>query len=184
MSQIVLHLVDYSFHRKIKPAQNLSLVIAGILWIIILPLLFLQNESLARIAAYLIIFSILPISSFLLLSVPFLFKKRTGKALLENNELKINGDSYSLSQIEFTLNIDQHDWADSAKSMDQKLKSLPKWGNYINIGSNKKIEFEPNQDVSNLLDSANINGYEKRPALMVKTADLFNSLMSMLWAAS
>lgn len=184
MSQTVLHLVDYSFHRKIKPAQNLSLVIAGILWIIILPLLFLQNESLARIAAYLMIFSILPISSFLLLSIPFLFKKRTGKALFKDNELKINDDFYTLDQIELTLNIDQHEWSDSSKEIDQKLKSLPKWGNYINVGSNKKIEFEPNQDINNILDSANIKGYEKRPALMVKTADLFNNLMSILWAAS
>lgn len=184
MNRVALHLVDYTFHRKIKPIQNLSLVVVGVLWIIILPLLFLQNPSLARIAAYLMLFSIMPISIFLILSIPFLFKKRVGKALLQNDGLIINEDSYSLDRIEFKLNMDQSEWADSTKSLDQKLKSLPKWGNYIYIDSNNEFEFEPHRDIHYFINPITVNGYEKRPALMVKTADLFKSIMSMLWAAS
>lgn len=184
MNRVTLNLVDYSFHRKIKPIQNLSLVITGVLWIIILPLLFLKNPSLSRIAAYLMLFSIMPISIFLILSIPFLFKKKVGKALLKNDRLIINEDSYSLDRVEFKLNIDQPEWTDPTKSLDQKLKSLPKWGNYIYIDSKNEFEFEPHRDIHYFTNSITIYGYDKRPALVVKTADLFKSIMSILWAAS
>jgi len=184
MSQIHLNLVDYTFHRKIKPIQNFSLIATGLLWGIILPLLFLQNQALARIAAYLMIVSIIPLSFFLILSIPFLFKKRTGKVILEDDKLKIGEKLYSLNRVEFKVNIDQSEWTDSSKSIEEKLKRLPKWGNYILLDTNNKFEFEPIQNISKLLDSITINGYEKRPALLVKTTDLFNNIMSMLWAAS
>lgn len=184
MNQISLDLVDYTFHRKIKPAQNLALVVVGVLWVVILPVLLLQIELLTRLAAYLMLFSILPGSVFLLLSIPFLFKRRTGKALLKDNELTINGVNHPLDHIEFKLNIHQSDWIDSSKSIHQKLKGLTIWGNYIYTGPDNKFEFEPHPNLHSYIDSLNVKGYNKRQALMVKTTDLFDNIMSIIWAAS
>lgn len=184
MESISISLVNHSFQRKVKPIQNLSLIIAGGLWLIILPLLFLGNESLARAAGYLIIFSGVPIVIFLLLSIPFLFSNKTGSILLKDNQLIIGKNSYDLGRVLFKLNIDQSDWDDTSKSYTEKIHSLPKWGNYLIVNKNEEFEFLPDRKIEKYLLSIKISGYEKRPALMVKTADLFNSLMSMLWAAS
>jgi len=164
--------------------QNLSLIMAGGIWLIILPLLFLGSEFLARIAGYLIIFSAASLAIFSLLSVPFLFSNKTNNIFLRDNKLVIGIDSYDLSQVRFKLNIDESEWNNTSKTHSQKIQSLPKWGNYILINEDSEFEFLPNEELEKYLSSIRISGYEKRPALMVKTADLFNNLMSMLWAAS
>lgn len=179
-----LILVNYNFLRKIKPIQNLSLIIASALWVIILPLLLFENETMARIAGYFVVFSIIPISLFLVLSIPFLFFNKTGTALLEDDKLVIDEKSYDLKKVRLKLNIDQSEWVNTSRSIAQKIKSLPKWGNYLILNTGKELEFKPTKQLEKFLDSIKISGHEKRSVLMVKTTDLFSNLVSMLWAAS
>lgn len=179
-----LNLINQSFQRRIKPAQNTSLLVTSTLWLIILLLLFFENQDLSKIAGYLIIFSALSLSIFLILSLPFLFLNKIGTALIENDKLIINQKFYELNQVLFKLNIDQIDWDNTSKSSIQKINSLPKWGNYLILDTGEKFEFEPDERLEKHLGGLKISGYEKRPVFMVKTTDLLNNLLSMLWAAS
>lgn len=185
MIELSLNLVDYTFQRRIKPIQNLSLIVAGILWIFILPLLLLNNQNLSAIASYLILFSIVPFSLFLVMSIPFFFKKKIGEVIIDRDKIKLNDRSYNLNHIRFELNIDQATWMDTTKSITKKIKSLPKWGNYIFISDkNIQLEFEPSESLEEIVKYSCVGGYEKRPALLFKTSDILNSLLSILWAAS
>lgn len=184
MESLSLSLVNQTFQRKIKPIHNITLLITVGLWLIILPLLSFGSETVYRIAAYLIIFSGFTLLIFFVLSISYLFSNKINNAVLTSNNLVIETNSYDYEHVIFKLNIDQSEWDDQSESYNQKISSLPKWGNYIIINGSTKFEFLPDKNIEKFFTIIKVEGYKERPTLMLKTKDLFSGLMSMLWAAS
>lgn len=177
-SSLNLHLTNCSIQRKIKPSQNLSLIILGLLWLFIVLLLPFNNHITRTIASYLIITSAIPLFSLILLSIPFLFIRKKSTATITKNHVIIDNIHYNLDEVTILVNIDQ---IELKKHPDNLIKKLPKWGNFLIINNNVKIEFIPTLSIKLF---KNIEGYKKRPSLYIKTADLFNVIMSTLWGAS
>lgn len=184
MNPITFQLTDYSFLRRIKPIQNICLLIIFNILITYLIIVYFEINFLQNLAAFILLISIILFVLFLLLTISNLYKKKNGLLVLTDNQINISNDVYELSNIQFIINIDQTEWLNKSKLIDKKINSLPKWGNYIVLESGKKIEFEPNENLNKIIEKINVEGYHKRPFLLVKTSDLFNSLASTLWAAS
>ncbi|MCW3787914.1 hypothetical protein [Plebeiibacterium sediminum] len=174
-----ISLTDCTLQRKFKPFQNLALIILGGLWLIIILLLLIDNYTIRTIASYLILISTIPFLSFVLLSVPFLFIKEKGIAAITKDYLIINGQSYNINEVKIFINIENNKLC--KLPIQDLVKKTPKWGNFLILNDNSQVEFIPSL---NLKLFENIIGYEKRPALYVKTADLFDDIMSILWGAS
>lgn len=85
----------------------------------------------------------------------------------------VNNSKYRANECFIDLNV----------NTSESIEKLPFWGNYIVLSDNKNIEFEPNKDMEKLVDCISVSN-SKRSALSMKTTDLFNNLMSFLWAAS
>lgn len=181
---LTIRLIDCTLHRKIKPTQNLSLILAGATWAIIIPLLFLENQAMARLAGYLILFSIIPIILFSLLSIPFLFRKKVGEAFYDSERLILNREYHDLSEVKIELSIHQSSWTNKSENTSKKIRKLPFWGNYIILNSGERFEFDPNEKFISFVPKNLVSGYQKRSVLLVKTTDLFNNIMSILWATS
>jgi hypothetical protein len=132
------------------------------------------------------------IISFVLLSLPFWFSKRTEIATMINGVLFLNIEQkpakYDLKQVKFLLNIDSN-LLDNNNLYSQTAKNLKTWGNYIVVPSENPlkdmyIQFIPDEDIFKVLPQLNIESYKYRPVLMGNTKDLATNLMWMLWGAS
>jgi hypothetical protein len=193
MESVTLTLVDYSFHRKVKPYQNLALIITCVLWLIILTLLLFEEKNFAHFITYSIAISFLSLVVFLFLSSIFLFKRKIGQVTISNNQTDIIiGDSkekIDSKDVMLKLNIDKAEWENKKSNTKELISSLPMWGNFLflNISDPNKansLEFEPDERMANVLSQIALTTYEKRPLLLVKTSDLLKNLLWMLWGAS
>jgi len=179
---IKLNILDCSFQRKLKPIQNISLIIFTVSWVFIFILLFFSS-SWATILFYIfLLLSLISIVISIITSLLFFKKKKTGILEIDKEKVIINNKNiYNTKDCYFDLNVDSFEKHEVYK---ESIKKLPFWGNFIiQEKDNIKIEFEPNINLEKLIPYIKIKN-TKRPALSMKTTDLFNNLMSLLWAAS
>jgi uncharacterized membrane protein len=73
MNNITLTLIYPLILGKIKPYQNLSLIISCVILLIAFTLSWFDNKILSNIVGYLLVLSGVLIITFILLSLPFLF---------------------------------------------------------------------------------------------------------------
>lgn len=180
MTSVTLNILDCSLLRKLKPIQNLSLIIFTFSWLFIFTLLFFNNRF-ANILFYLFItISLMGLVAFISISLFFLQKKKIGTIEINKEKIVINDEIYNTEDCYFDFNTDSLE----VEYDEDIIKKLPFWGNFITVEkSNLKIEFEPNENLEHIYSHIKIKN-TKRPALSMKTTDLFNNLMSLLWAAS
>lgn len=180
---VKLNILDCTLQRKLKPIQNLSLIIFTISWVFIFILLFSNSRWAAILFYTFIVLSLISIVITIIISLFFFKKKKIGT--LEINQEKIiidNKYTYATKDCYFDLNVDSLEKQEKANK--ENIKEFPFWGNFIiQEKNNIKIEFEPNTDFEKIIPYIKINN-RKRPALSMKTTDLFKNLMSLLWAAS
>ncbi|MBW4970776.1 hypothetical protein KZY98_09930 [Croceibacter atlanticus] len=178
MNGLEFKILDCSLQRKLKPIQNLSLIVFTVSWLFIFALLFF-NENWASILFYVFIsLSIVSVAISIIISIFFFKKKKVGTVIINNKNLIINSNQiYDSNNWYFDLNI-------NAIDKNSSIEKLPFWGNYIiDKSTNDIIEFEPNSNLKEAIDYLEVKN-SKRSALSMKTTDLFNNLMSLLWAAS
>lgn len=179
------NLIDSSFKKKLKPIQNLSLIITSILWVLICLLLLIKESPTARTATtYLIIISALFFIIFCFTSLLFLYKPKTGFAFLDGHEISIGNKSYKLEQLSIVLNVEYEQWVNPNKTMNKKIINLPYWNNYLVINNDKKFEFEPNIQLLDFLSLVQTNKHKEKSMLMCRTSHLLKDLLSILWASS
>jgi|GEM_PF-3369642 len=178
MNKFEFKILDCSLQRKLKPIQNFSLIIFTASWVFIFALLFF-NQKWASILFYLFIV-LSAISAVLSLVISFFFfnKKTVGTVVISEVDIIINNNQvYANNDWYFDLNI-------SAIDKNSSIDKLPFWGNYIiHKTTNKVLEFEPNSKLKKAKDYLEVKN-SKRSALQIKTTDLFNNIMNLLWAAS
>lgn len=172
-SFLCFNILDCSFQRKVKPIQNLSIIIFAICWIFIFILIFIPYSWAVFLFYIFLIISGLSLLLFISLSLFFIRKNRIGVVKINKDIIMVNNSKYRANECFIDLNV----------NASESIKKLPFWGNYIVLSDNKNIEFEPNKDMEKLVDCISVSN-SKRSALSMKTTDLFNNLMSFLWAAS
>lgn len=178
MNDIVLILIDCSLQRRLKPIQNLLLVIFTVSWLFIFILIFFNGNWVSVLFYIFNLLSIVSIIIFIIISFCFLSRKKVGMIIINEKKLIINDNEvYNNDDWYFDLNI-------SITEENFSIEKLPFWGNYIvHKNSNKRIEFEPNIKLKKAIGYLEVKN-SKRSVLETKTTDLFNNLMSLLWAAS
>lgn len=106
-----LTLIQPSILGKIKPYQNLSLIILCIILLITLTLSWFENKVLGNIVVYLIVLSCIILTIFILLSLPFLFFKRLQIATITNSFISFEMNhklvEFNIHNLRFLLNIDE-----------------------------------------------------------------------------
>lgn len=182
MEDIKLNILDCSFQRKMKPVQNISLIIFTLSWLFIFVFLFFNNRIVSILFYSIMVISIVSGAIAIVTSLFFFKRKIIGvieiyknKIILEDREFNDINDFY------LDLNIE----GSKVHTLDEEIiKKLPFWGNFfVNEKKDLKIEFEPHYELKKIVPHIKIKN-TKRSALSMKTTDLFNNLMSLLWAAS
>lgn len=167
------NILDCSVQRRIKPIQNLSIIIFATCWGFIFIIIFLRFSWVSFLFNILLFISGFAFTLFIILSFFFLKKNRIGIVKVNNDIIVIGNNRYKTTECFIDLNM----------NTANPIKTLPFWGNYIVLPNNKNIEFEPNKDIEKFVGYIKVSN-SKRSALSMKTTDLFNNLMSLLWAAS
>ena len=182
VESIKLNILDCSFQRKLKPIQNISLIIFTVSWFFIFGLLFFNSRWAAILFYGFIVLSSISIATSIITSLFFFKKKQIGILEISKEKIIINNKSiYNTKDCYFDLNIDSFE---KQEIYNESIKKLPFWGNFlIQEKDNIKIEFEPNTNFEKVVPYIKIKN-TKRSVLSMKTTDLFNNLMSLLWAAS
>ncbi len=181
MENIVLNILDCSLQRRLKPIQNISLIIFTVSWVFIFILIFFNTRWASILFYAFIVLSLISAVTAIIISLFFFKKKKIGTAVVNTKKITINNNIYDINDWCFDFNIYS---MEEQTTSTQTIEKLPYWGNYITEEkSNLKIEFEPNKNLENIFPHIKIKN-TKRPALSMKTTDLFNNLMSLLWAAS
>lgn len=172
-TKLELDVLDCSLQRKIKPFQNISLIIFCICWLLIFILLLFEKSTFNLIFNILFGLSIFSLLTFLFLSLFFLKQNKKGKIYINESFIIFNDIEYALNQCLLDLNLYSTD----------NINNLPFWGNYFILPNNNKIEFLPDKNLNLISEKINISN-AKRSVLSMKTTDLFKSVMDILWAAS
>jgi hypothetical protein len=146
MNNIVLILIYPLMLGKVKPYQNLAFIISCVSCLIIFTLSWFDNDkniALSHTIAFLMVLSCVSIISFVLLSLPFWFSKRTEIATIINGVLFLNIEQkpakYDLKQVKFLLNIDSN-LLDNNNLYSQTTKNLKTWRNYIVVPSENPLK--------------------------------------------
>jgi hypothetical protein len=178
---------------KIKPFQNLSLIISCILLLVAFTLAWFDNKVLSNMVGYLIALSGLLLITFFLLSLPFFLFKRLEVATIANGIMSIDIDhkrtDFNTDDIKFLLNCNSELVRDDQPLTLNTFKDLSTWGNYIVIPSdcsrkNIYIQFKPDEDLFKVLPQLKIETSKSRSILMYDTTDLLKKFIWMLWGAS
>lgn len=193
MNNISLTLIHPMILGKIKPYQNLALIISCILLLVAFTLAWFDNKVLSNMVGYLIALSGLLLIAFFLLSLPFFFFKRMEIATITNGVMSIDighkRADFSIHDIRFLLNCNSElVRADQPLTLNT-FKNLSTWGNYIVIPSecsrkNIYIQFMPDEDLFKVLPQLKIETSKSRSILMYDTTDLLKKFIWMLWGAS
>lgn len=192
MNNISLTLIHPLILGKIKPYQNLSLIISCVILLIAFTLSWVDNKVFSNIIGYLIALSCVLIITFILLSLPFFFFKKLEIATITNGIMSIDIDhkpvEFDTRNLRFLLNIDSKFLGGKEPLAPEIVKDLSTWGNYIVIplGSMKDIyiQFIPDEDLFKVIPKLKIETYKSRLILMNDTTDLLKKFMWMLWGAS
>ena len=193
MNNITLTLIQPSFLGKLKPFQNLSLIITCTLLLIAFTLSWFDSNILSNIAGYLVALSLVPIITFILLSLPFFFFKRLEIATITNRVMSIDINNkpaqFDIQELKFLLNIDSKLLENKEPLNSEIIKDLSTWGNYIVIPCESPLEdiyiqFIPGEDLLKVLPQLKIETKKNSSILMNDTTDLLKKFMWMLWGAS
>jgi hypothetical protein len=151
---------------------NASILSFTILWIIIFVLLFTNIEIASRAAAYLMLLSVLPLLSGI---VSLIVLALSGNRLVEFNEH---------GEISLTLNLSEEDYK------SHKFDNMGHSGNFVAVHElGSEFEISSNQAKKLLLQEDKVNWQitlqeRKAKVLTQSPKQMFNSAMSILWAAS
>lgn len=193
MNNISLTLIHPLILGKIKPYQNLSLIISCVILLIAFTLSWFDNKMLSNIIGYLIALSGVLIITFILLSLPFFFVKKLEIATITNGIMSIDIDhkpaEFNTQNLRFLLNIDSKIVGGKEPFTTEIVKDLSTWGNYIVIPSESSIkdiyiQFIPDEDLFKVIPQLKIETCKSRSILMNDTTDLLKKFMWMLWGAS
>lgn len=193
MHNISLNLIQPLILGKIKPYQNLSLIISCVILLIAFTLSWFDNKMISNMVGYLIVLSGVLIITFILLSLPFFFFKRLEIASIKNGVMSIDIDhkpaEFNTQNLRFLLNIDSRLIGGREPLTSEIVKDLLTWGNYIVIPSESSmkdiyIQFIPDEDLFKVLPQLKIETCKSRAILMNDTTDLLKAFMWMLWGAS
>ena len=158
--------------KALNRAINLSVLSFTVLWLIIFTLSLFNNEITNWVMTFLILISGLPLSTGLL--------SLTGLAIFRKKHIEINTNG----EICLTLNISEEDYKLN------KLHKMEYSGNYITVhelGAECEIS---SKEAKRLLsqveqDKWQIRFDKKKTKLLTQSPkEVFDSAMSMLWAAS
>lgn len=182
-------LFDYSVLRRVKPWQNLALIIFAVCWLIIFILLFVNDKNNSLIVIPFMT-SMVSIGLFLTLSLLTLYKKHVGEVRFVDGQAYIDGISHQfqipVASVFLQLNIPKA-LLSQPLNQSELLRQLPKWGNYLSFSSTSqsfRFEVQPSEALLNSVSSVNITGFESNPILLCRTSDLVRNVFQMLWAAS
>ena len=151
---------------------NASILSFTILWIMVFVLLFINIVSASRTTAYLMLLSVLPLLSGL---VSLVVLALSGSRLVEFNEH---------GEISLTLNLSEEDYK------SQKFDNMGYSGNFVAVHElGAEYEISSTQAKNLLLQEEQVNWQitlqkRKAKALTESPKEMFNSAMSILWAAS
>lgn len=193
MNNITLTIIHPLILGKIKPYQNISLIISCVILLIAFTLSWFDNKILSHIVGYLLVLSGVFIITFILLSLPFFFLKRLEIATITDGFMSIDIDhrpkKIYIQNLRFLLNINSKLLEGREPLAHEISKELSTWGNYIIVPSessvkNIYIQFIPDKDFLKLLPQLKIKTYKTRSILMNDTTDLLKNFTWMLWGAS
>lgn len=193
MNNLSITLIHPLILGKIKPYQNLSLIISCVILLIAFTLSWFDNKMLSNMAGYLIALSGVLIIAFMLLSLPFFFFKRLEISTITNGVMSIDIDrkpaEFNTQDLRFLVNIDSKLVKGKESLPPEIAKDLSTWGNYIVIPSESSIkdiyiQFIPDEDLFKVLPQLKIETCKSRSILMNDTTDLLKKFMWMLWGAS
>lgn len=189
---ISLTLIHPLILGKIKPYQNLSLIISGVLLLLAFILSVFDNHILSSVTGYLVVLCVLFIILFILLSLPFFFKKLE-IAMITNEIISIDIDhkptEFNIKDVKFLLNLDSKFLMVNELLTAETVRSLSTWGNYIVVPSHSSmkdiyVQFIPDEDLLKILPQIKIETNKRRSILMNDTDDMLKSFMGLLWGAS
>ena len=193
MNDIILTTIHPSILGKIKPYQNLTLIILCIILLAVFTLSWFDNKVLISIVGGLIVLSGVLMLIFILLSLPFLLFKRLEIAIIRDGILTIytgnKPSQYDVHNLTFVLNINRRHTENEVPLNPEMADYFLAWGNYIVISSEGvpndiRIQFIPDKDLYKLVPQINIEIHKSRSILMNDTTDLLKNIIWMLWGAS
>ncbi|WP_282160877.1 hypothetical protein [Ulvibacterium marinum] len=178
---VVLNILDCTLQRRIKPIQNISLIIFTLSWVLIFTLLFFDSRLASVLFYFFIAMSMVSAIAAIIFSLFFFKRKIIGVIKIRGDEITINNKNpRDINDYHLDLNVEDS----KINILDKEtIKKLPFWGNFFVHKNGSKIEFEPSDELKKIATYINIEN-TKRPVLSMKTTDLFKNLMNLLWAAS
>jgi len=150
---------------KIKPYQNLSILITFFLFILILTLFQIENNFVKELTVILIFLCIGTTAISLLLSLPFIFSQKKDFANISNGVISIEIDhkvlKFNSKDLKFVINIERKNLGTLFSINPNVSKYFSNWGNFIVIPSNgsgeeQYIEFIPNEDIFKIIPQLRI----------------------------
>lgn len=192
MGNIILTLVRPSFLGKIKPYQNLSLIIWGVSLLLIFMLALFNHVFLSKISDHAMLLTVFFFVVFVILSLTFLLQKteiltiKDWDGFIEIDKKLI---AFDIKKVRFLLNIDIKRWQNQELLKSGLINDLSFWGNYMiipseNLSKNIYIQFLPDEDFLSMGSELTVEVYKRKFSLMMDTSDMFKSFMRMFWGAS